>query len=119
MNQELKLTGNHIYIREWKITDAKMLATLGEQSKIENAELRIIDWSMRFTQTKLGTLPIFNKTHELLGIVTLQPKIQKNKAIFLLSVTPEEQIPLHFVDEVKNLMQSYAKEVLGILEIQI
>lgn len=116
MNEKLSLIGAKIYIREWNIQDAKMLSSLGE-AKIENAEVRIIDWSMKFIQTKLGTLPIFDLNHQLLGIISLQPRIQKNKAIFELKVIPEQELAKDHIQEAKDLMKTYAKNTLGITEL--
>lgn len=116
MNEKLSLIGEKIYIREWNIQDAKMLSALGE-AKIENAEVRIIDWSMKFIQTKLGTLPIFDLNHQLLGVISLQPRIQKNKAIFELKVIPEHDLASELITEAKKLMKTYAQKTLGITEL--
>jgi len=116
--KKLKLTGEKIYIREWKIEDAKMLSTLGENAKLENAEIRILDWALKFTQTKLGTLPFFDLSDQLLGIISLQPKLIKNKAIFELRVvTAGETLADEFTLEAKHLMSQYARETLGITEV--
>jgi len=117
VNKKLNLVGKKIYIREWEIQDAQMLATLGESAKIENAELRIIDWTMKFTQTKLGTLPIFNLQHQLLGIISLQPKIRKNRAIFELQVISDGKLSGELISEAKFLLTEYAQTILGITEI--
>lgn len=122
MNEKLSLMGEKIYIREWNIQDAKMLSSLGknesgENAKIENAEVRIIDWSMKFIQTKLGTLPIFDLSHQLLGIISIQPRIQKNKAVFQLKIIPEQDLAIDHIQEAKILMKNYAKDTLGITEL--